>query len=123
MDIKKKTKILIGIAAIVCLSAAAISIAIPNKTTNYEIALPADFPEYKTDTARAIDSYEGIINYYRDLTDKLFVQMDDQNLSLKIISIDEKLSDISTRLCRIEKALGIDPNNTGSKGSKIFKPK
>jgi hypothetical protein len=103
-----------GAAIVVCLIAAAVSTAIPdNGGKKYEIDTVVDVQGYKTDAARAIDAYERLMDRYMDLSEKLVSQMggDCQAVSTKLDSLDSRLADISARLARIEKALGIDPNS------------
>ena len=48
-----------------------------------------------------------------DLSEKIVLKIggDSQAVSTKLDSLDSRLADISTRLARIEKALGVDPNS------------
>ena len=111
----KRDKILAAVkaAAVICFIAAA-STAIPNSGRKYEVDAIVDVSsEYnKTDAARAIDSYERLMERYMDLSERFISQMDGdcQTVSAKMDLVDARLTDISTRLARIEKALGIDPN-------------
>jgi hypothetical protein len=105
--------LVIGVVTVICLIAAAVSTAIPDNGKKYDIDTIVDVPEYKTDAARAIDAYERLMDRYMDLSEKLISQVggDCQSVSTKLDSLDSRLVDISTRLSRIEKALGIDPNS------------
>ena len=105
--------LVIGAVIVICLIAAAISTAIPENGKKYEVDTVVDVPEYKTDAARAIDAYERLMDRYMDLSEKLISQVgsDRQAVSTKLDSLDSRLADISTRLTRIENALGIDPNS------------
>jgi hypothetical protein len=102
-----------GAVTVICLIAAAVSTAIPDNSKKYEVDTVVEVPGYKTDAARAIDAYERMMDRYMDLSEKLLSKMngDSQTLSTKLDSLDSRLADISTRLTRIEKALGIDPNS------------
>jgi hypothetical protein len=104
--------LMIGAVIIACLIAAAVSTAIPSHDKKYDIDTVVDVPGYQTDAARAIDAYERLMDRYMDLSEKVVSQMggDCQSVSTKLDSLDSRLADISTRLSRIEKALGIDPN-------------
>jgi hypothetical protein len=104
----KRNMMIIGLVAAVCLIAARLAISIPAKVSNYEIEPVITTPEYRTDAARAIDAYERLMERYMDLAESHL--MDNQSVAQKLDSIDAKMSDLSTRLARIEKALGIDPN-------------
>jgi hypothetical protein len=101
-----------GAVIVVCLIAAAVSTAIPDNGKKYEVEV-VGVPEYKTDAARAIDAYERLMDRYMNLSEKIFSKMggDSQAVSTKLDSLDSRLADISARLTRIEKALGIDPNS------------
>ena len=96
-----------------CFAAAAVSTAIPNKGKKYEVEAVVDASGYQTNAARDIDAYERLMDRYMDLSDKLISSMegDRQAVLIKLDSLDSRLADISTRLTRIEKALGIDPNS------------
>jgi hypothetical protein len=102
-----------SVVIVICLIAAAVSTAIPDNGKRYEVDAVVDVPGYKTDTTRAIDAYERLMDRYMDLSEKLIATMggDCQAVSTKLDSLDSRLADISTRLTRIEKALGIDPNS------------
>jgi hypothetical protein len=103
--------------AVICLMAARLAMSVTGKPfdgaqgrdrTKYEIDPWITTPEYKTDTARAIDAYERLMERYMDLSESYLI--DSQSVAQKLESIDAKLTDLSARLERIEKALGIDPN-------------
>ena len=76
----------------------------------YEVKPSLTVPEYRTDAARAIDAYERLMERYMDLTEKniLMVGTDMREMSKKLDSIDDKLTQLSARIGRIEKALGIE---------------
>jgi len=111
----KKSRYLLvtGAVTVICLIAAAASTTIPDNGKKYEVDTVVDIPAYQTDAARAIDAYERLIDRYMDLSEKLLSQMgsDRHAVSTKLDSLDSRLADISTRLTRIENALGIDPNS------------
>lgn len=76
----------------------------------YELRPEVMLPEYRTDTARAIDAYERLMERYMDLTEMNMVRigMDVQAFGRKLDSIDSKLVELLTRISRIERALGIE---------------
>lgn len=76
----------------------------------YELRPEVALPEYRTDTARAIDAYERLMERYMDLTEMNMVRigMDVQVFGRKLDSIDHKLVELLTRISRIERALGIE---------------
>ena len=109
----KRYLLVTSAVTVICLIAAAVSTAIPDNGKKYEVDTVVDVPGYKTDAARAIDAYERMMDRYMDLSEKLLSKMsgDSQTVSTKLDSLDSRLADISTRLTRIENALGIDPNS------------
>jgi hypothetical protein len=109
---RKRYLLVAGAVIVICLIAAAVSTAIPDNGRKYEVDTVVGVPEYKTDAARAIDAYERLMERYMDLSEQLISKAggDCQTVSIKLDSLDSRLADISARLTRIEKALGIDPN-------------
>ena len=105
----------------VCLVVAALATSMPDKGKNYEVEMITS-PEYKTDAARAIDAYERLMDRYMDLSEKLFSQVggDCQAVSTKLDSLDSRIAEISARLARIEKALGIDPNSVPASKTSVL---
>ncbi len=77
----------------------------------YEVQPYITVPEYRTDAARAIDAYERLMERYMDLTEKnlFIVGTDIREVVKKLDSIDDKLTQLSARIGRIENALGIEP--------------
>ena len=75
----------------------------------YEIQPQISVPEYRTDAARAIDAYERLMERYMDLTEVNLMRTgaDVQAVLKKVDSIDRKLTRLSARIARIEKALGL----------------
>jgi len=75
----------------------------------YEIESQIWTPEYRTDAARAIDAYERLMHRYMDMTEQnlLGINSEIRALAGKLDSIDARLSDLGTRIARIEIALGI----------------
>ena len=76
---------------------------------NYKVKPEITLPEYRSDTARAIDAYERVMDRFINLTEKNLtsINTDVKDITKKLVLIDCKLTDISTRMARIEKALGI----------------
>jgi hypothetical protein len=68
-------------------------------------------PEYQTDTSRAIDAYEKLMQRYMDVTERNFngLAIDIKAVAMKLDAIDAKLTALDIRLARIEKHLGIVP--------------
>jgi hypothetical protein len=101
-----------GVVILVCLVVAALAASMPDRGKTYEVEVQ-NSPEYKTDAARAIDAYERLMDRYMDLSEKLVSQVggDCQAVSAKLDSLGSRIAELSARLARIEKALGIDPNS------------
>ncbi len=76
-----------------------------------EIRHEIRLPEYRTDAARAIDAYERLIERYMTLTERNLsgLKVDMSSVAKMLESIDGKLTGLSTRMSRIEHALGIEP--------------
>jgi len=75
--------------------------------------------EYQTDTSRAINAYEKLMERYMDTTERNFdaVSMGIKMMAVKLDALDAKLTALDARLARIEQHLGIvtappasDPN-------------
>jgi len=84
----------------------------------YEVRPYITLPEYRTDTARAIDAYERVMERFMTLAEKNLgrIDTDVQGITKKLNSIDRKLTELSTRMAGIEKALGIErPKKAGEK--------
>ena len=111
-----------GAVIFVCLVVAALATSIPGKERTYEVET-INSPEYKTDAARAIDAYERLMDRYMDLSEKLVSQVggDCQAVSAKLDSLDSRLAELSARLAKIEKAIGIKPDVNGTPETKIPK--
>jgi paraquat-inducible protein B len=111
-----------GAVILVCLVVAALATSIPGKERTYEVET-INSPEYRTDAARAIDAYERLMDRYMDLSEKLLSQMggDCQAVAAKLDSLDSRVAELSARLARIEKALGIKPDVNSTPQTKITK--
>ena len=107
---QNKNLLVVGAVLIVSLIVIGFSSSIQGGEKSYEIKPEITLPEYRTDTARAIDAYERVMNRFMSLTEKNLtsINTDVKDISKKLILIDCKLTDISTRMARIEKALGIE---------------
>ncbi len=111
MKIKENKNLLVfGAVLIVCLIVIGFSSSIQGGEKSYEIKPEITLPEYRTDTARAIDAYERVMDRFISLTEKNLtgIDTDVKDITKKLVLIDCKLTDISTRMARIEKALGIE---------------
>ena len=111
MRTRRNNKVLTAIAVlIVCLIAVCFSTSIQGREKSYEIKPKITLPEYRTDTARAIDAYERMMGRFMHLTEKNLTDIDTEvrGIAMKLDSIDCKLTELSVRTARIEKALGIE---------------
>ncbi len=78
--------------------------------SSYEIQPRITVPAYRTDAARAIDAYERMMERFIDLAGKNLTDIDTEvkGIAGTLHSIDRKLTELSGRMARIEKALGIE---------------
>ena len=76
----------------------------------YRVRPEITLPEYRTDAARAIDAYERMMSRYMTSTERHLsgVNEDVKAALKKLDSLDRKLTGLSARMARIEKALGIE---------------
>jgi peptidoglycan hydrolase CwlO-like protein len=82
------------------------------KHEKYEVNPLITLPEYKTETDRAMDAYERMMNRLMDLNEKNFssISTDVKDIAKKLESIDNKLTELTLRIERIERAM--EPNQT-----------
>lgn len=101
--------LLVGVAC--CAALLGLSAATVGSEVVYEVRPQVDVPGYPGDAVRAVDAYERLMDRYMDLTagNLLRVGTDLQSVINKLDSIDRKLTRLSGRIGRIEKALGIEP--------------
>jgi hypothetical protein len=108
----KETKnlLVIGVVLIVSLIVIGSSGSIQGGEKIYEIKPEITLPESRTDAARAIDAYEHVMDRFMNLTERNFMGIDTdvKDIAKKVSSIDYKLTELSARMARIEKALGIE---------------
>ena len=108
---KSSKSLWIVAAVITCVGIAVLfSGSLQGGQNTYELQPNLSIPEYKTDTARAIEAYERLMDRYMDLTGSHLstVGMDLRNVVTKLDSIDGRLKEMETRMARIERALGVD---------------
>lgn len=107
---KKNKNLLAAAAALVCCIALVwFSTSIRGDQKTYELQPQITIPEYKTDVARIIDAYERLMERYMNLTEGNLagIGADLNAVTRKLDSVDAKLTELSARTARIEKALGI----------------
>ena len=95
-----------GLAALIIVVWSSTSI----QGVDYEVKPEITIPEYRTDAARAIDAYERIMNRYMDVTERNLdrIGADVRGIVRKLDFVGSKLTELSARMTRIEKALGIE---------------
>lgn len=109
--ISNKNLLAVSVAIICCVIVLWLSTSIQGGQKTYELQPQLTIPEYQTDTGRIIDAYERLMERYMDLTERNLAQMntDVKDAVEKLDSVDRKLTELSARIARIEKALGIEP--------------
>jgi len=119
----KKSVFTIVAGLIVCVSVVWYCALIEGSDRTYEIRPEIRLPEHRTDAARAIDAYERLMDRYMTLTERNLsgINVVMRSVGKKLESIDGKLTVLSIRMARIEKALGIEPPKKPV--PKILKPK
>jgi len=118
---------LLIVAAVVICSVLSVwfSTSIQGGSKTYEIQPQITIPEYRTDAARAIGSYERMMELYIGLADGNLGKINSnvQDILRKMESIDSKLTDLSSRIERIEKSLGIEQPKLQSSADKTAEKK
>jgi hypothetical protein len=104
-----KRSILVITIAVGCSLVIWLSTSIQGGQRTYEVRPEITIPEHRTDAGRAIDAYERLMDRYMDLTERNLFRLgtDLQEVVNKLDAIDEKLTQLSIRIGRIENALGI----------------
>jgi hypothetical protein len=84
--------------------------SIQGSQKTYEVHPQIPMPGYRTDSVRALDAYERLMERYMDLVEKNLndIEVDFKKTAAQIDSIDTKLTELCERTARIEKALGIE---------------
>jgi hypothetical protein len=120
----KKSLLAVSAGLVCCVVVVWFSTSIQGGERTYEVQPHITLPEYRTDTARAIDAYERLMERYMDLTEMNMFRIgsDVQDSGRRLDSIDNKLVEISRRLSRIEKALGIEEPKPAVKNNPRPKP-
>jgi len=107
-----RTRNLLVVAAglVCCVVVVWLSTSIQGGEKTYEVRPQITLPEYRTDAARAIDAYERLMDRYMGLTERNLTRFGTglKGVVKKLDSIDAKLTELSARMARIERALGIE---------------
>jgi hypothetical protein len=108
--ITNKNLLAVGAAVICCMTVVWFSTSIQGVPKTYELRPQISIPEYRTDAVRAIDAYERLMERYMDLTERnsIKISADLKEVIKKLYSIDDKLTELSARIARIEKTFGIE---------------
>ena len=107
---ESKNLLAVGVVLVVSLIVIGFSSSIQGREKSCDIKPEITLPEYRTDTARAIDVYERVMYHFISLTERSLtdINTDVKDIAKKLVLIDFKLTELSTRMARIEKALGIE---------------
>ena len=115
--IKKKNLLAVGIVIICCLAIVRYSATTHGNPETYEVQPWISVPQYKTDTVRAIEAYERLMDRYINTTERNSASID-RELEVvikKLDSINNKLTKLSVRIAKIEKTLGIEESKLSKK--------
>ncbi|MHC4324126.1 MAG: hypothetical protein ACYSUX_07620 [Planctomycetota bacterium] len=109
MKTNRKT-LAVLVVIIACSVLVWLSASIEGGQRTYEIHPNITMPEYKTDLARVMDSYERLMERYMNLTEQnqSIVEADLKHVAAALDSISGQLTEFSARIARIETALGIE---------------
>ena len=119
----KKSLLVVGVV-FACCTAVWFSVSLYGSQKTYEVQPWITIPEYKTDAARAIDAYERMMERQMDITEENLIKIsgDLNGVAERLDSIDGRLAEISTRIARIEKKLGIEQPTPDPAKTEIKKP-
>jgi hypothetical protein len=108
---ENKNLLAVGAVLIACLIVVLMSGSIQGSRKHYDVKPEITLPPYQNDTTRIIDAYERMMDRFIDLTESNLtgIDTDVKDIAKKLVLIDCKLTELSTRMARIEKALGIEP--------------
>ena len=105
----RRTFVSIAVTALVC---AALLLLSPTQGTekDYEVNTHYELPEYRTDTARAIDAQQQMMNRMLDGNERNWgaIQQQLNTINTKLDKILGDLDNISQRIGRIETKMGIE---------------
>jgi hypothetical protein len=101
-----------------------LSASMEGSQKTYEIHPNITMPEYKTDLVRVMDAYERLMERYMDLTqqNQAMVGTDLRYVVTTLDSIDVQLTGLSTRIARIEAALGIKQPKSSPNPKPVTQP-
>lgn len=112
---RKERKNLLAVCTIlvVCLVAWWAS-SIQGGVRKFEIKPEISLPQSRTDTARAIDAYESVMNRLMDMTERNLtgINTDVKDIRRMLVTVDLKLTELSKRMSKMEEALGVSTFRT-----------
>ncbi len=105
-----KNLLAVGAAVVCFITVVWFSTSIQGVPKTYELRPQISLPEYRTDAVRAIDAYERLMERYMDLTERnsIGISADLKEVIKKLYSIDDKLTELSARIAKIEMTFGIE---------------
>ena len=107
--ITRRTFVSLAVTTLVC---AAILLLSPTqgREKDYEVNTHYELPEYRTDTARAIDAQQQMMNRMLDGNERNWgaIQQQLNTINTKLDKILSDLDNISQRIGRIETKMGIE---------------
>jgi len=108
--ITNKKLLAVGAVVVCCITVVWFSTSIQGGSKTYELRPQISVPEYRTDAVRAIDAYERLMERYMNLTERnsIKISADLKEVIKKLYSIDDKLTELSARIAKIEKTFGIE---------------
>ena len=107
---KNRNLLALGLILMVCLIVIGFSSSIQGGNKNYKIKPEITLPEYRIDRDSPIDAYERLMQRFMSLTENNLADINTniEGIGKSLVLIDYKLTELSTRMARIEKALGIE---------------
>ena len=115
---RSRNLLVVAAGLVCCVVVVWLSTSIQGGEKTYEVRPQITLPEYRTDTARAIDAYERLMDRYMGLTERNLTGIGTglKGVVKKLDSIDAKLTVLSARMARIERVLGIEQPKRPAKG-------
>jgi predicted nucleic acid-binding Zn-ribbon protein len=107
---KNKNLLAVSIVLIICLIVIAFSDSIHGSEKKYRIEPEITLPEYQNDLGRVINAYERMMDRVMSMNEKNFasINIEVKDINKKLDAIEQKLTELSKKTARIEKALNID---------------
>jgi hypothetical protein len=121
--ITNKNLLAVGAIGVCCITVIWFSTTTQGGPKTYEVRPRISLPEYKTDTVRAIDAYQQLMERYMNLTERNSIRIgsDLKEVIKRLDSINYKLAELSMRIAKIEKTFGTEESKP--KAKKKTRPK